>query len=289
MNGRFFFRFSKMLLGYNTNGFAHHDPESALEILAELGYGAVGITLDHGWLNPLSVDWLNELRRWKKLLAKHKFRSVIETGARFLLNPRIKHEPTLMSEDAGERAIRVQFYQRAIDTAAELGSDSVSIWSGIAKPKAKTDELWTRLCDGLSPVLEHAAKRKVVIAFEPEPGMFVATLEDYREFKKRLNHPNLKLTIDVGHLHCEGEVPIAKKIEEFASDLVNVHIEDMNVGVHEHLMFGEGEIDFPPVLAALEKIGYKNGVYVELSRHSHAAVNAAKKSIEFLRAALAKK
>jgi sugar phosphate isomerase/epimerase len=63
----------------------------------------------------------------------------------------------------------------------------------------------------------------------------------------------------------------------------------MKVGVHEHLMFGEGEIDFPPVLAALEKIGYKKGVYIELSRHSHAAVDAAKKSIEFLRVALANK
>ncbi|MGW4149959.1 sugar phosphate isomerase/epimerase, partial [Streptomyces albogriseolus] len=28
-------------------------------------------------------------------------------------------------------------------------------------------------------------------------------------------------------------------------------IEDMRRGVHEHLPFGDGEIDFPPVLAAL--------------------------------------
>ena len=31
-----------MLLGYNTNGLAHHDPYQAVELLAELGYRSVG-------------------------------------------------------------------------------------------------------------------------------------------------------------------------------------------------------------------------------------------------------
>ena len=56
----------------------------------------------------------------------------------------------------------------------------------------------------------------------------------------------------------------------------------MRAGVHEHLMFGEGEIDFPPVLAALAEIGYRNGVYVELSRHSHIGPEAAEQVLAFL-------
>ena len=46
-------------------------------------------------------------------------------------------------------------------------------------------------------------------------------------------------------------MPIAGVIRQWADRLVNVHIEDMRAGVHDHLMFGEGEIDFPPVIAAL--------------------------------------
>jgi len=63
---------------------------------------------------------------------------------------------------------------------------------------------------------------------------------------------------------------------------VNVHLEDMRAGVHEHLMFGEGEIDFPPIFAALRATGYRGGVHVELSRHSHEGPSAARRAMEFL-------
>ncbi len=48
-------------------------------------------------------------------------------------------------------------------------------------------------------------------------------------------------------------------------------------------MFGQGEIEFAPVLQALADVGYQGGVYVELSRHSHEAPAAARQAIEFLR------
>ena len=53
-------------------------------------------------------------------------------------------------------------------------------------------------------------------------------------------------------------------------------------GVHDHLMFGEGEVDFADVFAGLRAANYAGGVYVELSRHSHDAVNTARKAKAFL-------
>lgn len=56
----------------------------------------------------------------------------------------------------------------------------------------------------------------------------------------------------------------------------------MVVGIHEHLMFGEGTMDFPPIFRALREVAYPGGVHVELSRHSHMAVEAVRASAAFL-------
>ena len=118
-----------MLLGYNTNGMAHHDLFDAVELLADIGYASVAITIDHTALSPHARYSRQRTQRLRRVLQQQKMRTVIETGARFLLNPREKHEPTLISRDPAGRQQRIDFYKYAVDTAAELGSDCVSLWS----------------------------------------------------------------------------------------------------------------------------------------------------------------
>jgi sugar phosphate isomerase/epimerase len=98
----------------------------------------------------------------------------------------------------------------------------------------------------------------------------------------RIDAPHFRLTLDVGHLHCQRETPIADVIRRWSTRLTNVHIEDMRAGVHEHLMFGEGEMDFPPIITALKDVGYEGGVHVEMSRHSHEGATVARRAFAFL-------
>lgn len=271
-----------MYFGYNTNGLAHHDPFDAVELLAEIGYRGVALTLDHGPLNPFAPGFQEALARMRRLLDRLRMRSVIETGARYLLDSRHKHEPTLVSPDAAARQRRIDFYRRAIDAAAEMGSDCVSLWSGVVRDDAPPEVAFDRLLSGLGQTLDFADERGVVVGFEPEPGMFIGDMSGFDELRRRLDHPRLRLTLDIGHLHCQGELPIADYVRRYSAPLVNVHLEDMCRDVHEHLMFGEGEIDFPPVLAALAEADYSGGVHVELSRHSHVGPQAARQAFEFL-------
>ncbi|MFV2068291.1 MAG: sugar phosphate isomerase/epimerase family protein [Pirellulales bacterium] len=271
-----------MYLGYNTNGLAHHDLADAIELLASIGYRGVAITIDHGALNPLTNDCQQQVRRVRRLLEKHAMRSVVETGARYLLDPHHKHEPTLVSATPAERARRVTFLQQAVDIARELGSDSVSLWSGVLHTRVGNREAFGWLVDSLQRVVAYAEGEGVVIGFEPEPGMLIDTMARYENLRRRIDATNFRLTLDIGHLQCLGEVPISEVIRHVAGPVVNVHIEDMRRGRHEHLMFGEGEIDFPPVIAALRDVGYHGGLHVELSRHSHEGPEAARRAFEFL-------
>src|SRR5437667_9627317 len=103
-----------MYFGYNTNGFAHHRLEDAIAVRAEHGYEGVAITLDHHALNPFDHDFAGQLNDIRALLRRHRLRCVIETGARFLLDARRKHQPTLLSPEPHLRQYRLEFLERAV-------------------------------------------------------------------------------------------------------------------------------------------------------------------------------
>jgi L-ribulose-5-phosphate 3-epimerase len=272
-------------VGYNTNGFAHHRLPDALSILADLGYDSVALTLDHACLDPFADDFRQQLESTRKLLDRLKLRPTIETGARFLLDPRRKHRPTLLSP-AGKRDRRLEFLKLAVIAARDLAADVVSFWSGTSLVKEPDEVLWARLVDGCRELADYAADRSIRVAFEPEPGMWIDTMSRWAELERRVNHPAFGLTIDIGHLRCLGETPIPAHLERWRSRLWNIHIEDMRTGIHDHLFFGDGEIDFPPILATLANLRYGGSIHVELSRHSHDAVETARKALEFLRRAM---
>jgi L-ribulose-5-phosphate 3-epimerase len=270
-----------MRIGYNTNGFAHHRLEDAIALLAEIGYRSIAITLDHYALNPYDPNLDAQIERARGLLEDHELGCVIETGSRFLLDPRHKHSPTLL-DDPRDTLRRRELLIRAIDIAAALKADAVSFWSGAAPPDCSDEHLMDRLAKSCQRLLEHAERRNLRLAFEPEPGMFIDTMTRFAELHARVAHPLFGLTLDVGHVHCLDDGDPAEHIRAWHAHLFNVHIEDMTRGTHDHLMFGEGQMDFAPILRALRDLNYGFGLHVELSRHSHDAVSTARRAYAFL-------
>ncbi len=271
-------------LGYGTNGFANHRLDDALAIIADLGYQGVALTLDHDHLDPYADDLARQVSRLAARLDRLGLAVVIETGARYLLDPRRKHQPTLLSGDGRNR--RIDLLVRAVRIAADLGAEAVSFWSGTKDPDVPDDLAWDRLAAGCAEVLAIAEPAGVPLGFEPEPGMLLDDLDGYDRLRAALGRPGgLGLTLDIGHCRCLEAAPVPDCVRRAGPHLVNVQIDDMRRGTHEHLEFGTGEIDFPPVLAALGEIGYRGLVAVELPRHSHAAPDVCRRSLEFLRAA----
>ena len=266
---------------FNTNGAAHHRLDDALTLIAEAGYDGVALTLDIHHLDPYDPDFLLNTRHVAARLRALNLGCVVETGARFLLDPRAKHEPTLLSADPDGRARRLDFLTRALTVVAETGGEAMSFWAGVAKPGIEREQAQGWLREGVYEMVRRAEAMGVVAALEPEPGMLVETVDDW----VGLGVPGLRLALDTGHCLVTGERDPADAVREFAAALGTVTIEDMRRGVHVHLPFGEGDMDVPAVLGALEAIGFGRLVCVELSRESHRADVMIPAALAALRAA----
>ena len=272
-----------MRLGYHTNSLQNHRLDDGLALLAEHGYQAVAITPDTCHLDPETTTD-RELDAVADRLRELGLTPVMETGARFLLDPRSKHEPTLMTRDPAARARRVEFSARVAAMGARLGARVLSFWAGI--DRAPGDDSRDVLLEGLAETCRRVRAEGLEPALEPEPGMAIETVADYRVARTALGSGAPSLTLDIGHLYAVDEGDPVAVTGESVDFLAQVHLEDMCHGVHEHLLPGTGDVDFGGVLSALRSKGYDGPVCFELSRSSHCAPNAVATSAAIYRQAV---
>lgn len=266
-----------MHVGYNTNGLTDHPLADALALIADQGYTAVALTIGYPHVRPFDSDLAAQLGALRALLDSHRLQVAIETGARYLLDPRNKHKPALVDIAAEPR---VEFLRRAIDIAADLGATCVSLWSGYAVDYSDPDTTRNLLISRLSQVVDYADRKAVTLGFEPEPGMFVETVEQAREVCRALGDPpRLGITLDVGHCVMTEPAGAHAAIADLGDKLVNVHLDDMTPVRHEHLEFGHGDLDLGAVIDALHSCGFAGVASVELPRHSHDAPNVLRRSM----------
>lgn len=264
-------------LGYGTNGFADHTLEDAIHVLELSGYGALALTLGHPHLDPFTDDALDQAAQLRRRLDELDWRVVVETGSRYLLDPFVKHRPTLVDLNA---EARLRFLRRAIDIAAVLRADCVSLWSGVLPGGATAQEGWARLQDRMPGVLEYAEHSGVMLGFEPEPGMVVETVADALRLREELGNPRaFGITVDLGHCVAVEPRGVVEAVRAAGSLLVNVQVDDMLPGGHEHLELGRGQLDLTAALSALHEIDYRGVATMELPRHSHDAPGLATRSM----------
>lgn len=267
---------------YNTNGLAHHRLADAVDLLADLGYEGISLTPDVGHLDPATAT-AAEVEAFGAHLRRRGLAISIQTGARYLLDAKRKHQPTLLDADPDARRRRLEMLVRCLDIGRDLGAKVLSFWSGTAPQRESPAELTTRLLDGCRRVADAAAARGMIAAFEPEPGMWVSTVQHWLLVQSNVAHPAFKLALDVGHVHCTGEGDPARIVRANGPHLADVQVEDMRRGEHVHLAFGEGDLEIAPSLLALRDARYAEMVVVELSRDSHRAPETAAAAIAHLR------
>jgi sugar phosphate isomerase/epimerase len=272
-------------LAFSSNAFKKNTLNEAIDSIAAIGYRGVEVMADvpHALPAKLNADGRQEILR--RIESTGLRASNVNAFTLFACGD--TYHPTWIEEDPRLRETRIEHTFGAIKLAAAIGAATVSLQPGgpLIGTSLSRDQAGERFAEGLSRVLPEAQKRNVILAVEPEPGLFIETAGEYLEFKNRYfrNEPTIRMNCDIGHLFCVGEDP-ASVIRSMPEQIAHVHLEDIGKNrVHQHLTPGRGVIDFASVFAAIEDVGYTGWTTVELYPYETTAAGVAQRAFEHLR------
>jgi sugar phosphate isomerase/epimerase len=256
-----------MKLAFSTNAYLNFSFADAVTRLAKIGYSAVEIMADvpHAWPAFLLEEHKQAIR---DALARNRLQiSNINAFMMHAINDSRQRYwyPSWIEPDRHYRQIRIDHTRRALTLARELGAPCITTEpGGPVEPGASWKQALQLFVEMIKPVAEHAEKEGVLLLVEPEPDLLIETADQFLEFMQHIDSPAVGMNFDIGHAYCVKDDP-AKTIPRVAKYIRHFHLEDIAATrVHQHLIPGEGAIDFAAALRAIRAIGYEGWITIEL-------------------------
>ena len=287
-----------MDFAFSLNAFRQDGLETGIDAVADAGYDGVEVLLDEPHLLPANASD-EDVQRVLELLGDRGLaisncnafmlsgmtRSAESQAASYDRDTEPFHHPSFVEPAAEDRRTRVEHTIAALQTAADLGADSISITPGGPVPTetSRADAL-ERFVDGLRKVLPTAESVGVDVLVEPEPDLLIESSEQFLDLLERVDSPRLGCNFDAGHFFCVGEDPAAL-VETLSAHTPHYHLEDIPADrTHVHTQLGEGGLDVDGFLAALEADGYDGFVTIELYPYEETAAETAREAMAYLEA-----
>jgi sugar phosphate isomerase/epimerase len=270
-----------MKLAFSTNAFKQVSLEESLREIAGCGYAGVEIMADVPHAYPPHMD--PKRRRAVLDLLKSLRLTVTNLNAFTLFAQGDTWHPSWIEPEAEARERRYEHTRQAIRLARDLGAPGISLEPGGPLPAGMTRRAAMDLYKaGLEKMLPLAEECTVDLLVEPEPHLLIERPEEYEEMLGILKHPRLALNFDIGHFYCVGVDP-AEAVRRLAPHIRHVHLEDIAPSrEHKHLVPGRGAIDYRSVLRALDDVGYRGWITVELYPYEAQATEVAGEAFKVL-------
>lgn len=195
-------------LAYCTFGLTAIDFIQSLNEIDKAGYDGVEISFQRDHFNPFNITdgYLEEVKNHLETLRIKPL--CIATAAHFF-DPHRPHDPSLMAVEYAARKRRIDLIKRGIHVARKLGVSLVTFGSGFIReehlrnPHLDPGELLTNsIHECLAEIKED---EDITLLIEPEPGMYIETMEEALALIKRVNSPKFRLHIDICHAYCSEE------------------------------------------------------------------------------------
>jgi len=259
-----------MKLGLSSLLFPNASIDDIVKFSAKLGAECVEIIYDAPHFPP-DYDQ-RKLSGIKELLDAHGLRVSVH-GSFWDLNPASHHREL--------QKLTLKQVGRSIDACRALGGEIVVLHFGRCPvPEAKDflEGAKRRYRRFLEQCLPYARERGVTLALENAGGQLATYPSTVEELKRLvLELEGAKVAFDIGHAHLAERrsgrkatgLAIAEAIEGLREHLVHVHVHDNHGKDDDHLLPGDGDIDFKPVVEALRAINYGGLLIAELWNPKH--------------------
>lgn len=260
---------------------AWHDIERTIEYVKEVGYD--GLEIAPFTLSQYVTDIPDTVR--KTIVKKARAVDLDIIGLHWLLvgpeNVHLTHP---------DESIRERTAQYLIDLTNFCGDVGGSIMV-FGSPKQRNLEEGVSFEDAMNhavSVFEKALpvceKHGVTICMEPlspKETNFCQTVEETVQLIERIDHPHFRLLLDTKAMAAE-ELDRPELIRTYADLLAHYHANDENLKGP-----GFGDVDFAPIFATLNEIGFGGYVSVEVFNFDDGPEAIATRSLEYMKSCLA--
>ena len=188
-------------------------------------------------------------------------------------------------ENAERNPARIDEFKRIVDIAADFDTHVVTTHIG-SVPERRDCAEYDNMLEACREIGDYAHKANVRFAVETGPE----TAEVLCAFLDELNNPGAGVNLDPANLvMCSLDDPV-KAVYTLRKHIVHTHAKDgINIRPRtattpwefRELPLGEGNVDFPAYLKALEDIGFKGFLTIEREVPDNAA--DVRKAAAFLR------
>lgn len=252
-----------MVLGYSTNAFVKHSLLASFDMIAQLGFQGVEIMCDQPHLYPPEYG-PPKLQEVKTALQRNGLKPTnLNSFTLFAVGD--TYLPSWIEPQASRRQIRVDHTLDCLDIAAYLGCANISVPPGGPIEQGMTRSESLKLFhQGVELVIPKAEELGIRLLIEPEPELLMERTSEIKPFIQEIASPAVGINFDIGHFFCAGEAPHVA-FEELFEWVGHMHIEDIGADrSHNHLIAGQGAIDFKSIFRAMKQLNYAHDISLEL-------------------------
>lgn len=188
----------------------------------------------------------------------------VYTGANFIYDEILEDEFHKISE--------------AAQLASNFGARRLVVGGGAVRSMGEKPDDMKKLGRALDRVVEIASSVGLESSYHPHLGTIVETPE---ALERLMDLTSIHFCPDTAHLTAGGGNAV-EVIEKHSERLAHVHLKDFKYATGEFLPLGQGDIDFPGVLAAVRSSGYDSWLMVELDSFDGDPKDAAVLSKKYL-------